>query len=107
MCRLYGVANPSQRVAVLCGCGAGVTNNPGFNGDGGPAVSAYLYNPRFVVAQPAGIFVADGDNNRIRLIQQDGTIQVYTCMQQRQSCTPARAAAINRCINHCICIWER
>jgi uncharacterized protein (TIGR03437 family) len=42
---------------------------PGFSGDNGPATSAMLREPGFVVLDPAGnLYIADSDNNRIRVI---------------------------------------
>src|SRR4051794_21035621 len=43
--------------------------------DGGPALSAHLYNPADVAIAPNGnLIVADQQNNRIRQIAPDGTI---------------------------------
>lgn len=47
----------------------------GFSGDGGPAVSASLYLPWSVTAGPDGsIYIGDGGNNRLRKVDQRGTI---------------------------------
>jgi sugar lactone lactonase YvrE len=47
----------------------------GFSGDGGPASSASLTNPRGVAVDGAGnLFIADTSNNRIRKVDTAGTI---------------------------------
>ncbi|MGW0310620.1 NHL domain-containing protein [Streptomyces flavidovirens] len=51
------------------------TGTAGFSGDGGPAISAQLNGPREVAADSAGnLYIADGDNHRIRKITTDGTV---------------------------------
>ncbi|HET6991208.1 MAG TPA: hypothetical protein VFJ43_07795, partial [Bacteroidia bacterium] len=51
------------------------TNLPGYNGDGGQAVSAELYNPEGVALDAIGnIYVADAANHRIRKIDLSGVI---------------------------------
>src|SRR6185369_9486655 len=40
-----------------------------FSGDGGPAITASLYNPRKVALDSAGnIYIADTNNHRIRMV---------------------------------------
>ncbi|MFE5934257.1 RICIN domain-containing protein [Streptomyces sp. NPDC056470] len=51
------------------------TGTPGFNGDGGPAMSAQLNCPRGVAVDGAdNVFIADADNHRVRKVTADGTI---------------------------------
>jgi len=46
-----------------------------FQGDGGPATSAGLYQPKGVAVDPAGnIFIDDSGDYRIRMVTPDGTI---------------------------------
>jgi trimeric autotransporter adhesin len=54
--------------------------NYGFSGDGGPATSASFSNLVMQVAvdpYSGNIFVADFNNNRVRLIEQSGTFSTY------------------------------
>ncbi|MFC5470135.1 cadherin-like beta sandwich domain-containing protein [Cohnella suwonensis] len=47
----------------------------GYSGDGGPAVSAQLYDPTGVAVDGSGnLYIADSANNRIRKVATDGTI---------------------------------
>ncbi|MBI4750907.1 MAG: IPT/TIG domain-containing protein [Acidobacteria bacterium] len=47
-----------------------------FSGDGGPAVSAGLLDPEAVAVDGNGrLFIADTENNRVRLVSPDGVIQ--------------------------------
>ncbi|MBF8306025.1 MAG: repeat containing protein, partial [Acidobacteria bacterium] len=49
--------------------------NGGFSGDGGPALSASLSVPRSVAVDAAGnLYIADGDNHRIRRVTPGGVI---------------------------------
>jgi sugar lactone lactonase YvrE len=51
------------------------TGNAGFSGDGGPATAAQLNNPAAVAVDPAGnLFIADQNNNRIRMVNTAGVI---------------------------------
>jgi DNA-binding beta-propeller fold protein YncE len=46
-----------------------------FSGDGGPAIQAALSAPRDQVMDAAGnLYIADGDNHRVRKLSPDGTI---------------------------------
>jgi sugar lactone lactonase YvrE len=52
------------------------TGTAGYSGDGGPAISAQINTPGSVAVDPAGnIYIADGNNNRIRVVNAtSGTI---------------------------------
>ena len=50
----------------------------GYSGDGGPATSAQLYNPRAIAFGKNGdVFIADALNQRIRKIDADGVISTF------------------------------
>jgi sugar lactone lactonase YvrE len=47
----------------------------GFSGDGGPAADAQLANPTALATDQAGnLYIADGNNGRVRRVASDGTI---------------------------------
>jgi RHS repeat-associated protein len=49
--------------------------NPGYGGDGGPALSATLYRPNGIAVDSEGnLFIADTFNHRIRKVSPDGII---------------------------------
>ena len=49
--------------------------NAGLSGDGGPAINAQLNNPSSVAVDAVGnLYIADTDNNRVRLVSASGTI---------------------------------
>ena len=55
------------------------TGKFGFGGDGGPAILAQLNDPQAVAADAAGnVYVADEDNQRIRMVTPDGIINTIT-----------------------------
>jgi hypothetical protein len=61
---------PSGRIETFAGNG-----QPGFSGDGGPAMSAQLDYPTGVTTEPNGdVLIADNANYRVRMVAPDGTI---------------------------------
>ena len=63
---------PDEIVTTVAGNGTGV-----FSGDGGPATDAFLDRPLGVAVDAAGnLFIADWDNNRIRMVTAGGDGQV-------------------------------
>lgn len=58
------------RIAAFAGNGSA-----GFDGDGGPATDARLYEPTGVAADGQGnVYIADRANHRIRMVDAEGTI---------------------------------
>jgi uncharacterized protein (TIGR03437 family) len=65
---------PSSGSTYTISTVAGTGSTPGFGGDGGPATSAFLNNPRGVAVDAAGnLYIADTFNGRIREVI-NGTI---------------------------------
>ncbi|MGA9657555.1 MAG: hypothetical protein WBQ60_00440 [Asticcacaulis sp.] len=63
--------NPAGVISVV----AGTTAGTGFSGDGGPATNARLsYPTSAVVGENNTLYIADGNNNRIRKVNADGII---------------------------------
>lgn len=63
--------DPGGTITTIAG-----TGTAGFDGDGGPAVGAQLYNPRAVEVDHQGrVFIGDWGSHRIRMIDTDGTIE--------------------------------
>jgi len=51
------------------------TGLPGFSGDGGPAIHAQLNDPEYLWEDDQGkLYISDGDNGRIRMIDGEGII---------------------------------
>src|SRR5206468_13001046 len=64
------MVNAAGIIITLTGGGSG-----GFRGEGGPASSAQIWDPRGVAVDIAGnVFIADSGNNRIRMINAAGII---------------------------------
>jgi len=64
-------ANPAYIIQTIAGSD--------FTGDGGPAMQAVLSQPEGVAVDRAGnLYVADADDNRVRKISLDGTIQTIS-----------------------------
>jgi glucose/arabinose dehydrogenase len=64
---------PARTLALVAG-----TGQPGFAGDGGPAMAAQLSGPGSLAAGPDGtIYMVDTLNRRVRSIRIDGTIETY------------------------------
>ena len=61
---------PSFTMSTIAGNGI-----QGYSGDGGPATSAELFNPRGIVSDPAGnVYFCDFNNNRVRKISTTGVV---------------------------------
>ncbi len=76
---LYIVESLNQRVRKVDASGIITTiagnGSPGFSGDGGPATSAQLGDPRGVAVDSAGnVYIADTSNLRIRKVDTAGII---------------------------------
>jgi hypothetical protein len=62
--------SPTGLIRTIAGNG-----KQGFSGDGGPALQARLSGPDGLAVDPSGnLFIADYDNNRVRMVSPDGTI---------------------------------
>ena len=60
----YGQAMTADHIYTVAGNGTG-----GFAGDGGPATSAALFQPRDVIVDPSGnLVIADQANKRVRVV---------------------------------------
>jgi sugar lactone lactonase YvrE len=76
---LYIVDNQNNRIRKVNTSGIISTiagnGGQGFSGDGGPAIAAQLQNPTGVATDSSGnVYIADGDNNRIRKVSTLGII---------------------------------
>jgi len=62
----------SQGVSTIV---AGIAGTPGYDGDGGPATSAHLYDPLGLTLDSVGnLYIADTLNNVVRKVDVSGTI---------------------------------
>src|SRR3954452_1449454 len=69
------------------------TGEPGFSGDGGPAIQAQFNDPRHLAVDAAGnVYVVDTNNVRVRKISPNG--QVVTVAGTGEPAEPIRGAAI-------------
>jgi uncharacterized protein YjiK len=85
----------SGSLAIVAGNGSA-----SYSGDGGPATTAQLYNPRGVATDAAGnLYVADSDNNRVREVQAGSGIITTVAGTGTRGYSgdngPANAAALN------------
>jgi sugar lactone lactonase YvrE len=62
-------------ITTVAGSGPAGLNQGSFSGDGGPAIEATLQEPYDVAFDRTGkLFIADRDNNRVRMVDLDGMI---------------------------------
>ena len=67
------------KIRTIAGTGA-----EGYGGDGGPATQAKLLFPRGIALDSHGnLYIADTQNNRIRLLTPEGTISTFAGTGQR------------------------
>ena len=67
--RIRMITKSTGNITTIAGYGAIGYFTGGYSGDGGPATAALLSNPNGVAVDTAGnIYIADSDNNRIRMI---------------------------------------
>ncbi len=73
---LYIADTGNHRIRKITPAGAigTIAGTSHFGGDGGPATFAVLGSPSSVAVGAAGVYIADTDNNRVRLLAPDGTI---------------------------------
>lgn len=71
--RVRKIEAGGQLITTVAGTGVA-----GFSGDGGPATSAELSAPYGVAVDQAGnVYIADGNNNRVRRVNTTGIITTY------------------------------
>lgn len=80
---------------------AGKPGVAGFSGDGGPAASATLNRPQGVAALQGNVYIADTNNNRVRIIER-GNIATYagTGVQGDTNPNGYSVLAVDAQINH-------
>jgi hypothetical protein len=67
--------NTAGIISTIAGNGYNPGGNGGYSGDGGPATNAELYNPQSICTDALGnVYIADIKNNRIRKVDNSGTI---------------------------------
>ena len=65
------------------------TGTAGYSGDGGPAVNAQLNGPMAVQVDGAGlVYIADTNNNVVRMVKPDGSISTYAGQFYAPGTTP-------------------
>jgi streptogramin lyase len=96
----------TQIITTIAGTGSG-----GYSGDDGPATLASLKKPRGVwLSESGNILIADADNNRVRLVYDDGgTLMITTVAGDGSSGYsgddgPATSASLTK--PHGVCIYE-
>ena len=73
-----GIAQPIDGTEIIATV-AGTGTVSGGGGDTGPATSAMLNNPRGIAVDPRSgdLYIADQNNNNVRLVAADGTITTF------------------------------
>lgn len=85
---------------AFCACAHGQvistvagTGEPGFSGDGGPAIQAQFNDPRHLAVDAAGnVYVVDTNNVRVRKISPNG--RVVTVAGTGEAAEPTKGAAV-------------
>ena len=74
----FGTSIAPGFVKAIAGRSNGATFTPGYSGDGGPATSAFLWNPVTATVGPdGGLYITDWQNNVIRRVSPTGTISTW------------------------------
>lgn len=69
--RVFRLDSATGAATVIAG-----TGQPGFRGDGGPALDAWFDFPAGLTVDAAGnVYIADVNNNRVRRVRSDGRIE--------------------------------
>ncbi len=77
----------TQAAAVITINTVAGTGTSGYSGDGGLATAAKLEGPRGVAVDRSGrLYISDSDNNVIRRVNLDGTIETIAGMQNGPAC---------------------